>query len=45
MVKNLLLWHCIDNDIENRKELFTKETKEYFYGNVFVPDDLDEISL
>ena len=44
-VKKLLLWHCIDNDIENRKELFTKEAKEYFQGNVYVPDDLDEIEL
>ena len=31
--------------IEMRKELFTKETKEYFSGNVYVPDDLDEIEL
>ena len=44
-VKNLLLWHCIDKDIENRKELFTKEAKGYFQGNVYVPDDLDEIEL
>ena len=44
-IKNLLLWHCIDADIKNRKELFTKEAKEYFYGNVVVPDDLDEIEL
>ncbi len=44
-VKNLLLWHCMDNDIENRKKLFTKEAKEYFQGNVYVPDDLDEIEL
>ena len=44
-VKNLLLWHCIDSDIENRKELFTKEAKEYFQGNVCVPNNLDEIEL
>lgn len=44
-IKNLLLWHCIDNDIDNRKELFTKEAKEYFRGNVCVPDDLNEIEL
>ncbi len=29
-IKNLLLWHCIDSNIEMRKELFTKEAKEYF---------------
>ncbi len=44
-VKNLLLWHCVDNDIEMRKQLFTKEAKENFSGNVYVPDDLDEIEL
>lgn len=44
-IKNLLLWHCVDNNIEIRKELFTKEAKEYFYGNVYVPNDLDEIEL
>ena len=44
-IKNLLLWHCRDNNIEIRKELFTKEAKEYFSGNVFVPNDLDEIEL
>lgn len=44
-IKNLLLWHCVDNDIKNRKELFTKEAKKYFIGNVYVPDDLDVIEL
>lgn len=44
-IKNLLIWHCIDNDVNNRKELFTKEAKEYFSGNVYVPNDLDEIEL
>ena len=44
-IKNLLLWHCIDNNIEMRKALFTKEAKEYFSGNVYVPNDLDEIEL
>lgn len=44
-IKNLLLWHCVDNNIETRKELFTKEAKKYFSGNVYVPDDLDEIEL
>lgn len=44
-IKNLLLWHCVDNNIEKRKELFTKEAKKYFSGKVYVPDDLDEIEL
>ena len=44
-IKNLLLWHCMDTNIEMRKELFTKEAKKYFNGNVYVPNDLDEIEL
>lgn len=44
-IKNLLLWHCVDNNIEKRKELFTKEAKKYFSGNVYVPNDLDEINI
>ncbi len=44
-IKNLLLWHCIDKNMGTRKEQFTKEAKEYFSGNVYVPYDLDEIEL
>lgn len=44
-VKNLVLYHTKDNCIEKRKELYTKEAKEYFEGNVYVPDDLEEIEL
>lgn len=44
-IKNLLLWHCIDENMEKRKELFTAEAKEYFSGNIYVPNDLDEIEL
>lgn len=44
-VKNLILYHASDNDLENRKKLYTKEAKEYFKGNIFVPDDLDIIEL
>lgn len=44
-VKNLMLWHTRDNDLEKRKELYTKEAKEYFNGNIYVPDDLEKIEL
>lgn len=43
-IKNLILYHTEDTH-ENKKELYTKEAKEYFSGNVFVPCDLDEIVL
>ncbi len=44
-VKNLLLYHADDNDLKNRKKLYTQEAKEYFSGNIYVPDDLDVIEL
>ncbi len=44
-VKNLLLYHTEDSDIEHRKENYTKEAAEYFHGNVFVPTDLETIEL
>ena len=34
-----------EETIANRKELYTKEGKEYFAGNLYVPDDLDVLEL
>lgn len=31
--------------LENRKRLYTEESKQYFNGNIYVPDDLDVIEL
>lgn len=44
-IKNLVVWHTKDNNIEKRKELYTKEAKEYFTGNIYVPEDLEIINL
>ena len=44
-VKNLVLWHTKDNCIDRRKACYTKEAKEYFSGNVYVPNDLEQIEL
>lgn len=44
-VKNLVLYHTEDKHIAQRKELYTAEGREYYYGNLFVPDDLDVINL
>lgn len=44
-VKNLVLWHTQENLGKDRKELYTKEAKENFNGNVYVPNDLEEIIL
>lgn len=43
-IKNLIIYHTEDSH-KNKKELYTKEAKQYFSGNVIVPDDLEEIVL
>ena len=44
-VENLLLYHTEDQNINNRKQLYTQEGKRYFHGNLLVPEDLEEIVL
>ena len=44
-VKNLLLYHTEDSDLPHRKERYTAEAKRYFNGNIFVPDDLETLTL
>ncbi len=43
--KNLVLWHTQENLGQSRKEEYIKEAKENFRGNIYVPNDLDEIIL
>lgn len=44
-IKNLILWHTEDKNIENRRELYMEEGKPYFSGNLFVPEDGTVIEL
>lgn len=44
-VKNLLLYHTEDKNIKKRKELYTAEGKQYYQGNLYIPDDLEVIEL
>ncbi len=44
-VKNMVLYHTEDSALESRKADYTKEAKEYFQGNVYVPDDLEKIEV
>ena len=44
-VQNLLLYHTEESDLQNRKENYTREGKEYYHGNLVVPDDLESIFL
>ena len=43
--QNLLLYHTENQNLTNRKELYTEEGSQYFHGNLFVPDDLEVIDL
>ena len=44
-VKNLILYHTEDRTLGTRRERYTMEAKTVFRGQVFVPDDLERISL
>lgn len=44
-VKNIILYHTEDKNIDNRKKLYTEEGNQFFKGNIIVPDDLDIIDL
>ena len=40
-VENLLLYHTIDKYMGNRKELYLAEGRQYFHGNIYIPEDLE----
>lgn len=44
-VKNIILYHTEDKNLENRKELYISEGEKEFKGKIFMPDDLDVIEL
>ena len=44
-VKNLLLYHTEDSDLPHRKERYTAEGRQYYSGNLYVPDDFETITL
>lgn len=44
-IKNLILYHTEDDHLDIRKEAYTKEAKENFSGQVFVPDDMETIEI
>lgn len=44
-VKNLIIYHTEDTDLKHRKENYSREVKQNYHGNIFVPDDLETITL
>jgi len=43
--KNLILWHSEDDIDGTRKTRYIKEAKNYYNGNIIVPDDLETIEI
>ncbi len=43
--KNTILYHTEDHTIKQRKQLYTEEGRQYYTGNLLVPDDLERIVL
>lgn len=44
-VKNLILYHTEDRNLADRRKLYTEEGRQYYHGNLIVPEDLERISL
>lgn len=44
-IKNLILYHTEDKNLDTRKISYIDEAAHYFNGNVYVPDDLEVISI
>ena len=42
---NLVLWHTEDKHSRDRKQLYMQESRAYYDGRLYVPDDLDVITL
>lgn len=44
-VANLILYHTEDKNLKDRKALYTEEGKQFFSGNLYIPNDLEVIEL
>lgn len=44
-VRHLILYHTEDKNIDRRKELYTAEGRQYYDGDLLIPDDLERIEL
>ena len=44
-VKNLIICHTEDSDLAHRKTRYISEGRQYFTGNIYVPDDLESLTL
>lgn len=42
---NLVLWHTETDSLETRKIKYTQNAKQFFLGNIYVPNDMEVIEL
>jgi len=42
-IPNLVLWHTEDRNLADRKKLYMEEARISYHGNLFVPDDGEEL--
>ena len=44
-VPNLILYHTEETHLAERKELYTEEGRQFYHGNLCVPDDMESFEL
>ena len=44
-IPNLILYHTEEDHGAERKDCYSAEGKQYYKGNLYVPDDLEVIEL
>ncbi len=45
MTEKLVLWHTEDKNLSDRRHLYTEDAASVFDGEIYVPDDLEIITL
>lgn len=44
-VENLILYHTEDDNLKERRKLYLAEGRKYYHGKLYVPEDLEKITL
>ena len=44
-IKNLVLYHTEDRNLADRKKLYGEEGRQYYHGNLWIPDDLEVLTI
>ncbi len=44
-IRNLLIYHTEDRNLPQRKAMYLREGSQYYHGALWIPDDLETITL